>query len=350
MPFNRSDCIPALFIGSIIASHLQAIAKVRGQVIKFGQDSTLRGLFVNLYRYVEETMIILNMSFRDEGPYGGRSRVFDIIARLMWYDLWLDDPLYRNHIDGFFAYLRHMGGVHTVLITLNPPVFHFQSVLSMNLKRRLTLSGCDIQGGRYCQRDKPTESTALWARLRARAFAGELTETSLTASVHHLFDEVSSVEVDDWIRETSAHTDNAVDLAAIFRAAVLLYGILALPRRAVALWARSLAGNEGITRLDAYGSVRLAQQKALLKMMRELAPRLTCRCCITWPLTVLGVAVSDGWLDDARDFVVESFLFVSAERGEGGGGFKTLRKLREFWSSGKTGWDDCFQEPFIAFW
>ncbi|KAJ2956182.1 hypothetical protein NQ176_g11339 [Zarea fungicola] len=83
---------------------------------------------------------------------------------------------------------------------------------------------------------------------------------------------------------------------------------------------------------------------------------------LTWPLAVLGVSLtsaSDG--DDTgmdvdmdmeadtnsadREFVAKTLYDISLHRDAYYGPVLCRSKLRAFWASGKTGWEDCYDEP-----
>lgn len=244
-----------------------------------------------------------------------------------------------------------------VINTLSPPGQQLPGPLRLDDEEIRIMYSAHVWGGFPC----PTEMFVALihlTHLRTQAFTGELTEAAMTAQVNLILNTVSTVDVNDWMQMAATYSSNTAELAEVFRMAIVLHGILALPRRAVVSWARLSSEHTHITsrddkmsvRLDAYMSVRLAYQKALLQAMQELAPKVSCRCCMSWPLLVTGVAVSDGHLDSVKAFVEESFQMIAAEPAEGGCALLTLRKFRAFWATGKMGWDDCFQEPFIVRW
>lgn len=63
-----------------------------------------------------------------------------------------------------------------------------------------------------------------------------------------------------------------------------------------------------------------------------------------WPLMVLGVAAAQG-THETRTFVAEELSRMSTLIGTS---MPSLAKfvLEEFWASGKTGWDACFDRPY----
>lgn len=191
-------------------------------------------------------------------------------------------------------------------------------------------------------------------RLRVDVFSRQPTAAVLTVRIHALLDKIDTLRLDAWVLEASSTSDNAPDVAEAFRHATLLYGIVALPRRAVASWARRRRRRHQHDDDDddddaaVYAQMRSAQQQALLDVMRRMAPRIKCRCCITWPLVVAGVAASDDRVPGVRAFVEESFLAMADEPAEGGFALPSLRRLRALWRSGRTGWDDAFPRPCIA--
>lgn len=365
-PFNRSDWIHETFVCMMVCEQIEKLTKNRLTRLKPAEDFTLRGLWTVYYRSVLKHIKVLNMCLRDEGHWGGKNRVFYCIARLMYFDLKVSDLTCQSHINGYFAYVQKRGGVRSVLSLPLPPVHSFQAVLTVGAAANTTSPPDQQIAGPNQLSDDEIRLVYDWAflgafpcpnelfvhmiqltRLRVQVSSGQITGVALAAKVDELFRQISTVNLDAWIRDASARSNNASDGAAAFRAATLLYGILSLPSRAVAAWAAA-AWHHGSGGLGAYESVRSAQQQALLDVLRRMAPKVKCRCCISWPLLVAGVAAADGAVDGARDFVEESLLGIAAEPEGPMFALPSLQKFRELWSSGKTGWDDCFTEPFIA--
>ncbi|OAA80092.1 C6 zinc finger domain protein [Akanthomyces lecanii RCEF 1005] len=370
-PFSRDDWIHETFICAMICEQISRVGKARSKgssSIAPTEDFQPRGLWASYYRYVLEHIKILNMCIRDEGRYGGRNRVFYCIARLMYFDMVADASSCHAHINGFFTYVQRIGGAKAVLSLPVPPIQSFRAVLTVGAMANTTSPASQQIPGPGQLTDDEIASIYDWTflsnlpcpselflciihltRLRVRVFSGQPAAhaTALKVRIHNLFDKICTLDFDIWVREASTASDNALDVAEAFRHATLLYGIVALPRRAVASWARH---HHGTTDDDAvvYARVRSAQQRALLGVMRRMAPRVKCRCCITWPLVVAGVAASDGRVPGVRAFVEESFLAMADEPAEGGFALPSLQRLRVLWRSGRTGWDDAFPRPCIA--
>ncbi len=120
----------------MLCEQISRVAKARSNSNSISipptQDVTLQGLWASYYRYVLAHLAILNKCIRGEGGrYGGRDRVFYCISRLMYFDMMVEtSSACQAHINGFFAYVRKMGGVRAVLSLAQPPMQSFQAVLT----------------------------------------------------------------------------------------------------------------------------------------------------------------------------------------------------------------------------
>ncbi|KAI3325502.1 hypothetical protein HD806DRAFT_552786 [Xylariaceae sp. AK1471] len=67
--------------------------------------------------------------------------------------------------------------------------------------------------------------------------------------------------------------------------------------------------------------------------------------CLFWPLVVAGVRAARGTAFE-RTFVAEQFRDAVKDTGSSIPIF-ACRTLMAFWESGKTGWDECFDQPYL---
>lgn len=152
-------------------------------------------------------------------------------------------------------------------------------------------------------------------------------------------------DIDRWA-ETVSGFAVAVNkaMAEICRDAIWLHVMLALPRPAMLLWAQTqpplMSSAPGTDALDKY---RLLYRSRLVSQLRKIQPQLQYPPAIFLPLVVVGVASVDGSNHD-RSFVDQSIYDIWQRPVGAPGSFACLKKLREFWASGKTAWDDCFYE------
>ncbi|OAR00516.1 hypothetical protein LLEC1_00844 [Akanthomyces lecanii] len=83
----------------------------------------------------------------------------------------------------------------------------------------------------------------------------------------------------------------------------------------------------------------------ILALVREILPLIPKRpTSLAWPLAVVGVTLTGDGDAAAREFVTQTLLQISTHRDAYYGPTLALNKLRKFWASGKTGWEDCYDE------
>ncbi|KAH8883598.1 hypothetical protein GQ53DRAFT_846790 [Thozetella sp. PMI_491] len=96
---------------------------------------------------------------------------------------------------------------------------------------------------------------------------------------------------------------------------------------------------------DASSSLRMKHRSSLfLELGLALeSPRL--RRCVMWPLVVAGMlAVEGSWIE--RDWVEKELCKMTQLLGIYSP-LVAVVLLKRFWTSGKTGWDECFHEPRV---
>lgn len=128
-----------------------------------------------------------------------------------------------------------------------------------------------------------------------------------------------------------------VVMARVFKVAVALYGVLTLPPPSA-----SSAPED----VSSWEMRRIYLRTELLRLMREAAGLLVDKGALCWPAAVAAVAIADGSQAD-QEFVIS----IVGPKKEGQGqsfyvpAFYKI-KFRQFWASGKLGWDECYNEPF----
>ncbi|KAJ6785132.1 hypothetical protein PWT90_07574 [Aphanocladium album] len=175
-------------------------------------------------------------------------------------------------------------------------------------------------------------------KLRRNAISGVDYHEAVAPSLTEIFARIEAFVPETW-NEPFGVPDQPefVLMARIFKCAVALYAILSLPPppsqskpEDVKLWA---------TR-------RLALRGELMVLMREALAILRSKAALSWPVAVAGVAVADG-SDEDRELVLSTFQ--SADGGLVDCFYvvkNSIAKLKDFWASGKLGWEDCWNEPF----
>lgn len=118
-----------------------------------------------------------------------------------------------------------------------------------------------------------------------------------------------------------------------YQAAVALYCILSLQSLSILPQSSALR-----TQCAEHG-------KTLQILLKEALASKRLKRFMVWPLVVLGVEAVRGG-EAMRTFVANQLAGLSHDAGT----YVPLtakRALEEFWSSGETRWDDCFDRPYI---
>lgn len=174
----------------------------------------------------------------------------------------------------------------------------------------------------------------------------KLSQSEFFTATRSALDSVWLFDTDQWIKEHYQEKSQVPLLVTkIYSVAVRLYGILTLPPAAVSSWATGdiLEAFPKQERYTIYQSVRMGHQLELLRLLRLHWDDIKYKACLTWPLIVAAVAVGKGSVDD-QIFVDECIDAIYRDPQTICGFFKVLQKLRAFWRSGETGWEDCFDE------
>ena len=193
-------------------------------------------------------------------------------------------------------------------------------------------------------------------RLRVSLAQGlpALNDVSVVASkVRQIFDNLWSLDLRYWLKDKFGDKDEEHQLQAhiialIHAVAIRLYGILTLPKPAVATWLKSSpqvrSAYPAIPGCSPYEILRRRHREQLLEMLRQHWDQVKQKKWLAWPLTVVGVAVVDDTIAN-KAFVDQSLLAVWKIPDVPNSSITGLEKLRIFWQSGKMGWEDCFDEP-----
>ncbi|KAJ4158130.1 uncharacterized protein LMH87_008670 [Akanthomyces muscarius] len=113
--FNFSRIIPDVYICSIVSFYLVACFKVRGQILKPGEEPSLGGTWSRYYEYLGKTLGIVNDCIRGVGPWSRRIGGFGPILNMFDSDFVLNGSTWPAHANGAFAYIDSVGGMHALL-------------------------------------------------------------------------------------------------------------------------------------------------------------------------------------------------------------------------------------------
>ncbi|OAQ96739.1 hypothetical protein LLEC1_07601 [Akanthomyces lecanii] len=107
--------VPVGFICSVITYHLSACLKARFRVLRPGEEPSLGGTWARYFEYLGKTLGVANDCLREEGPWAPLDAGYGLILDMFFSDIELHESLWQGHANGFFAYVKHRGGIHTVL-------------------------------------------------------------------------------------------------------------------------------------------------------------------------------------------------------------------------------------------
>lgn len=182
-------------------------------------------------------------------------------------------------------------------------------------------------------------------QLRGRLADGSCPKAVLERTVRDLLDRASAFDHDRWAEAVAFEAGDLVTtLSRIFQVAVRLYGILSLPPPAIVYWAVATR-HPRLPGTSIYDSVRIAHRRQLLDLLYPFRGTFRSVLSLAWPVTVAGVSLGNDGSAEDRAFVAESLLDMWQSPLSRVGPILCLEKLRVFWDSGKTAWDDCFDEP-----
>lgn len=113
--FNFSRIIPDVYICCIVSFYLVACFKVRGQILKPGEEPSLSGTWSRYYEYLGKTLGIVNDCIRGVGPWSRRIGGFGPILNMFDSDFVLNGSTWPAHATGAFAYIDSVGGMYALL-------------------------------------------------------------------------------------------------------------------------------------------------------------------------------------------------------------------------------------------
>lgn len=173
--------------------------------------------------------------------------------------------------------------------------------------------------------------------IRARASkAGLLGEHDLWREACEVLHRIYGFSSEEWAEANERFDTDSKLSINISRSAVALYCISSLGSLGVLPPDPSLDNN-------CYMETRILHG-LLSKALNPLSSFGT-NGYVLWPLVVLGVQAVDGGAD-MRTFVRKHLINLSTVSGTYGP-LAAKEVLESFWASGKTGWDACFDKPYM---
>ena len=122
-------------------------------------------------------------------------------------------------------------------------------------------------------------------------------------------------------------------LAKLFQISVALYGLFTLPTSNVPL----PCGCRSQTEL----------RNKLFELIKQLWDAPGCRYTLNWPIAILGFSLKEDGSQADKDLVL-AWLTCLASDLTVTQPSTIAAKLRTFWASGLSQWEDCWQEPFVV--
>ncbi|KAH8634763.1 hypothetical protein IG631_10163 [Alternaria alternata] len=172
-------------------------------------------------------------------------------------------------------------------------------------------------------------------RLRAKASAAVLQcdfDVDHTLKAYDLLARIEAFSVEDWAQPGTFY-DEWLIVGTVYRSALALYAILSLGSLTVLPADASLLDIQTV-----HGDILLRNLRTALK-----DPRIA--RFMAWPLVVVGVeAIYRG--EATRGWIGASLEELSRTLGTSGP-IKACSVLRRYWKGGVSGWDECFDRPYV---
>lgn len=167
--------------------------------------------------------------------------------------------------------------------------------------------------------------------LRREMAGGRCNSGAVQGAVQAVFRNIMGFEPDAWRERYELPAPKLrLQLAALYKAATMLYGMM------------TLAAHAGV-RFDT--TQRIASADAILQIVLALSHTLgQDHLALVWPLMVVGASLGGGRGGSSGRRAIVDSLLLAASHGPcpSAGVFLGLECLRRFWKSGKTEWDECF--------
>ncbi|KAJ3496942.1 hypothetical protein NLG97_g2285 [Lecanicillium saksenae] len=349
------------------ASHRIATASRALGIFPGARDEpSMRGVWATVTRHITQLIVSVNIDLRSmtRSPHD-KQELFRKIFYLIYFDVAVNPSSLCQHLRGYLALVQHVGGVSALMAQNDRGLDTIQEVMLMVGNSTNTTSPANklLQGfAAYTDKDlaklagmaseqKFTVPTALFiscirlTQLRGRVADGTITDFALKLATRDLLNNISTFDAGEWGCNMKAIAGSrASSFARIFQVSTRLYGILSLPSSAIVSWSTASVCPQ-LPHLGAYQSVRVINRQTLLELLYQYRGAFARDIHLTWPLVVAGVSLAgDGSVED-RNFIAESLLAIWSNPLARRSPLLCLEKLRIFWASGKTAWDDCFDEP-----
>ncbi|OAA62346.1 DUF300 domain protein [Cordyceps fumosorosea ARSEF 2679] len=370
-PFHSPTHNRTAFIGQIICDQISKASKSRRRLLVAGEDAAFEGSWNRYARNMVDAINMVNQRIQDEALYPNEAPAFMAIRHLLVLDLYLRRVLWRAHLRGVIAYIQHRGGIKEVLKLKDGPLylnFAVENIIHANTTspakqqveglEHFTDAELKASLSNACFAPCPLELYPLLVHItRLRVAVAHRQQppggARLARKVQGIFDATWRFDPGAWAESDAwrGEVDTGRLMGRLFPVAVRLYGIQTLPRSAVVAWADSAAdvraAYEPLPGRNALDSLRIRHRGEILALIRKHWDTLQYKTSLVWPLLVAGVAAADGAPED-REYIEDCLEAILAMPITACSFITVIDKLRAFWRSGKTEWEECWDEPVVG--
>ncbi|KAJ3497064.1 hypothetical protein NLG97_g2185 [Lecanicillium saksenae] len=361
-PIHSKTFNSTSFMCHVMTSQIARATKSRGRILKPGEDPAFAGLWQVYYYHMGQHISEINSSIRGDAPAYNIERALYGISVLLALDLLGHLTTWRAHVRGYLALVQRLGGPKAVLKLPKPAPSSFWIVLPIAVE---TNALCPALQQIQALNDFEDEDLAAIydyefaaelpyptdlflamfhiSRLRYQIASGDLPDShALDSSVADVMDRIEEFDRAEWLQDKEEEANGLEVLDAVAHAcqvAIRLYGIMTLPRAAVASWAASRS-YPMVSALGRYESLRTFQTAELMRLLQDAWSKATFKGGLAWSLTVAGVAAADGAVVD-QEFVAQCLLDIW-HGGETGYSLEhdCRLKLQKLWASAFTNMTD----------
>ncbi|KAJ3485542.1 hypothetical protein NLG97_g6791 [Lecanicillium saksenae] len=342
--FRSGLMLPAVFVANVLDNQIARAYKSLGRLPGPDESVIPAGLRRSYHRYALELVAHINDAIQGKKDRG-MNQAFPCFITLIDYDL---------NLGSLRAAMREDPGVP----------FSLGRILREFILAATTYRGSEQEQDYLNYSDHELEivfsdeidwyqrlypvafsiTTVHISRLRALVARNDISARDLESAVREIFGGIDRVDVGQWAEEKHSSDFKRMRLVGnAFKMANRLYAILTLPRSAILPSLLAVARARDLENMT-YQGLQDSIRSELLHILRQVAPFAKYPPALSWPLLVAGVAVVDSDAAD-REFVDQAIYDIWKYPLSNYGPVQCLYKLREFWSSGKREWEDCFYEP-----
>ncbi|EGR44840.1 uncharacterized protein TRIREDRAFT_111755 [Trichoderma reesei QM6a] len=349
---NR-HCILAIAVGY----RIMCVSIIHGLDLEPSTSGPASHLWLQFYRHMGKSIRALNEEIQQSGSV---FNIFSSMAHLMSAEVLVSNSLsWRLHADGYLMLIKHCGGLRKLMNTSATPLLmqsfvigitvfnttspsHAQLVDACNFDVDDVMALYEIGSSPlfYCPAPLFRE-IFLINRLRLEASTAlssssdPLSEHSSSSSSCHVLERIDAYSVPPVPQAPGIDDQKAQNLlfvSLLFKSAVAVFASLTLPCTSRCPSHKPCAQVHKMHRANLFH---------LLDTTSEFLPLLD---HILWPVVVAGTAAATGSVEDRM--LVEMYLLNGArDPFTGGCTGSALATMRRFWKSGRTRWDECFDQP-----